>query len=213
MKESLHLFGRKALAGAGIAVGIIGVLLLVLLGLRLWVRDSSPSETVKTTAGTTIQANPLHFHKGKMDTEGTLYSPSAPAQPPYTAIIYCQNRAYGARWCKELAGAGYLSYAFDMTDGATQRSRQLRTVVEGIRGRKDTDRSKVYLLAEGNGCRAATLYAMDNPGSVAGLILISPGFNPLEISRKAKNYRHPVLVLDETRGQKELLEEIRQYVN
>jgi alpha-beta hydrolase superfamily lysophospholipase len=74
------------------------------------------------------------------------------------------------------------------------------------------DSDKVYLLGEGNGCVAACNAAFDNPKKIKGLILVSPGFNPLEISRKAKRYNGTILVVDDAQGREANLKEIRDFI-
>ena len=70
----------------------------------------------------------------------------------------------------------------------------------------------MFLLGEANGCLTAATVAFENARKIKGLILVSPGFNPLEISRKAKKYPGTILVVDDALGRKANLEEIRDFI-
>ena len=106
-----------------------------------------------------------------------------------------------------------MAYCFDFQgDGEKAREKDLETVLKGIRNLRHVDRDKVYLLGEANGCLTACTIAFENPKRIRGLILVSPGFNPLEISRKAKRYNGTVLIVDDAQGRKANLEEIRDFV-
>ena len=75
------------------------------------------------------------------------------------------------------------------------------------------DKDRIYLLGEANGCLTAATVAFDNAKRIKGLILVSPGFNPLEISRKAKRYRDTILVVDDAKGRKANIAEIKDFID
>ena len=73
--------------------------------------------------------------------------------------------------------------------------------------------SRNWRPGEANGCLTAATVAFDNAKKIKGLILVSPGFNPLEISRKAKRYNGTILVVDDAKGRKANLAEIEDFID
>ena len=145
---------------------------------------------------------------------GKVYRPSGILEEKLPVIIYCQDKSYGESWCRSLAGTGALAYCFDFKgDGEKARAKDLEAVLKGIRNLRHADPDKVYLMGEANGCLTASTVAFDNPKKIKGLILVSPGFNPLEISRKAKRYDGTILVVDDARGRKANLAEIEDFID
>ena len=213
MKEGIKHFGKHIVSGMGLVLGI--VLALVLIGGVAWYfidrAVPQPRETVKVS-GQPLLIEALHFHYRNGSVEGRIFRPSGLENAAPT-VVYCQNKAYGEHWCKALAAAGCVCYSFDLGDGAKERQLRLKTVIQGLGDLKEVDKKKIYILGEGNGCPDATFFCFDHPQRCAGLMLVSPGFNPLEVSRKAKNYNKPILVLDGNRPQKSLEQEILDYIN
>ena len=97
-------------------------------------------------------------------------------------------------------------------DGEKARSEDLSAVLKGIRNQRHVDADRIYLLGESNGCMTASLTFFDHPKLAAGLILVSPGFNPLEISRKARRFRGDILVIDGSQAMWNAATEIAEYV-
>ena len=196
------------------AIAMIGAALLG--GGYWWMKSKAPRETVKAKeTGLKLDVEELGFYGAKDSLViGSVYRPSETLGEALPAIIYCQDKSYGESWCRSLAGTGAVAYCFDFKgDGEKARVKDLEAVLKGIRNLRYVDPDKIYLLGEANGCLTACNVAFDNPKKIKGLILVSPGFNPLEISRKAKRYSGTVLVVDDAKGRKANLEEIKDYID
>ena len=165
--------------------------------------------------GVKLDVEELAFYGNKdVRVDGKVYRPSETLDEPLPAVIYCQDKSYGESWCRSLAGTGAVAYCFDFKgDGEKARTQELETVLKGIRNLRHVDPDKVYLLGEANGCLTAATVAFDNAKKIKGLILVSPGFNPLEISRKAKRYSGTILVVDDAQGRKANLAEIEDFID
>ena len=200
----------------GITAGIALVVALLAGGGYWWVKSQAPRETVKAKeTGLKLDVEQLGFYGSKgIRVDGTVYRPSEMLDEPLPAVIYCQDKSYGESWCRSLAGTGVVAYCFDFQgDGEKARVKELKAVLKGIRRLRHVDPDKVYLLGEANGCLTACTVTFDNARKIKGLILVSPGFNPLEISRKAKHYPGTVLIVDDARGRKANLDEITDFID
>lgn len=199
----------------GITAAIALVAAAILGGGYWWVRSQSPRETVKAAeTGGKVDIEALSFY-GADGTKvtGKVYRPSDILKEERTAVIYCQGSDYGDSWCRSLAGSGAVCYAFDFQgEGEKARFKELETVLSGIRELRHVDKGRVFLLGEGNGCLTAASVTFSKPKQIKGLILVSPGFNPLEISRKAKRYKGTILVVDDAQGRKANLDEILHFI-
>ena len=199
----------------GITAVIVAIVAAVLGGGYWWVKSQNPRDTVKDKAtGVKVDVEELSFY-GKGDTKvvGKVFRQAETLDEPRPAVIYCQDISYGEGWCRSLAATGAVCYAFDFQgDGEKARARELEAVLKGIKSLRYVDPDRIYLLGEGNGCLAASAATFDNPRKIKGLILVSPGFNPLEISRKAKRYPGTVLVVDDAQGRQANLEEIKKFI-
>ena len=191
-----------------IAAGVLG-------GGYWWVKSLAPRETVKAKeTGVKVDVEELAFYDGGEKIVGTIYRPADTLDEPRPAVIYCQDRSYGESWCRSLAGTGAVCYCFSFnSESEKARVKELETVIRGIRDLRHTDKNRVFLLGEGNGCVTAATATFDKPKLVKGLILVSPGFNPLEISRKAKRYKGTVLVVDDALGRKANLADIGDFID
>ena len=212
MNKFLEKVGISIASRVGWTVGIAAVVILLAgIGYSV-VRNMAPRETVKApVTKTKVISEDMAFYAGKEKVEGKVYRPEI-LESQVPTVIYCQNRENGIPWCRELAGLGYVSYCFDFPDGEKLRKKQLEAVLKGIRNQRFVDKDQVYLLGESAGCLSAAQVTFDHAGKVAGLMLVSPGFNPLEISRKSKKYRGEILVLDGALPQKSLLGEIQEFI-
>jgi|GEM_PF-5243944 len=212
MSKFLEKVGVSIAARVGWTIGIAAAVFLLGWAGYAVVKGMAPRETVKApVTKTKVISEDMAFYAGKEKISGKIYrdemvSGSAPA------VIYCQGMDYGLPWCRELAGMGYVAYCFDFGDGEKLRRSQLERVLKGIRELRFVDKDRVYLLGEANGCLTASTVTFDKSGQVKGLMLISPGFNPLEISRKARRYKGEILVLDGALPQGSLLEEVKDFV-
>ena len=191
-----------------IAAGVLG-------GCYWWVKSQAPRETVKAKeTGVKVDVEELAFYDGGQKISGTVYRPSETLDEPCPAIIYCQDKSFGDSWCRSLAGTGAVCFCFDFNgEGEKARVEELETVIRGIRDLRHTDKNRVFLLGEGNGCLTAATATFAKPKLVKGLILVSPGFNPLEISRKAKRYKGTILSVDDALGRKANLAEIGDFID
>ena len=215
MKRFFEKVGVAIASRVGIAAAIALVAAAALGGGYWWLRSQGPRETVKGPGGVKVDVEDMAFY-GKDDTKvtGKVFRPSEGLDEPRTAVIYCQSVYHGESWCRALAATGAVCYCFDFQgDGEKARMAELETVLNGIRALRHVDKDRVFLLGEGNGCLTASSTTFDNSRKVQGLILVSPGFNPLEISRKAKKYSHPILVVDDALGREANLEEIKAYID
>ena len=187
----------------------------VLGGGYWWDKSKAPRETVKAETGAKVDVEDLCFYgTGGERVDGKVYRPSDDLGGPHPAVIYCQDKSYGDSWCRSLAGMGVVAYCFDFKgEGEDARVKELESVLKGIRNLRHVDKDKVYLLGEANGCLTACTAAFDNSKKIEGLILVSPGFNPLEISRKAKRYSDTILVVDDALGRKANLAEIKDFID
>ena len=215
MGAFLQKVGVSIASRLGITVGI-GVIVAALLGGGYWwVKSKAPRETVKAAeTGVKVDMEDMAFYgKGDAKVIGKVYRQADAIDEPRPAVIYCQDVSYGDGWCRSIAATGAVCYAFDFqTEGEKNRVKELETALKGIRGLRHVDADKVFLLGEGNGCLTACTVAFDNARQIKGLILVSPGFNPLEISRKAKRYSGTILVVDDAQGRPANLEEIKSFI-
>ena len=216
MGRFLEKVGVSIASRLGITVGIAAVVAALLGGGYWWVKNQAPRETVKDKeSGVKVDVEELSFYGAKDSlVSGKVYRPAEILSEQLPVVIYCQDAAYGDSWCRSLAGAGAVAYCFDFTgDGEKARVKDLESVLKGIRNLRHADPEKVYLLGEANGCLTACTVAFDNPKKIKGLILVSPGFNPLEISRKAKRYSGTILIVDDAKGRKANIDEIKDFID
>ena len=216
MNVFLEKVGVAIASRIGIAASIATIVAALAGGGYWWLRTQSPRDVVKDKeSGTKVEVEELSFYGDKdLRVEGTVYRPSGDLAEPRPAVVYCQDKSFGESWCRALAGTGVVAYCFNFQgEGEKAREKELETVLKGIRNHRQVDADRVYVLGEGNGCLTASTVTFDNPKKIKGLILASPGFNPLEISRKAKRYKGTILVVDDADGQKANVEEIRNFIN
>lgn len=214
MKPFLEKVGVSIASRIGLTAAI-ALIAAALLGAGLWwVKRQNPRDTVKAETGAKVDIEELAFYgNGTQKVSGKVYRPNASPDEKHPAVIYCQNTQYGDSWCRSLAGMGVVAYCFDFQgDGEKAREKELETVLGGIQNLRHVDKKRIYLLGEGNGCLTACNLAFGNSRKLAGLMLLSPGFNPLEISRKAKRYERTILVMDDALGQDVNLKEIRDFI-
>ena len=208
MKE----FWKKVLLHLGVIATVIAILAIAALILVKIVGNSNPQTDVKApVTGVKVVTEPMSFYDGGEKIEGMVYRLST-AEKGHPGVIYCQDTEYGDRWCREMAAKGYIAYSFELGEGEKERVSRVKKVIDKIRDNRFTDKKSVYLLAEGNGCPVACMAAFDNPDKLAGLILLSPGFNPFDVYRKAKRFRKPILVVDTSLGISKNVEEIASYI-
>ena len=212
----LEKVGVSIASRLGITIGIAAIVAALLGGGYWWVKSKAPRDTVKDKeSGLKLDVEELCFYGDKDSlVTGKVYRPSEMLDEKLPVFIYVQDKSYGDSWCRSLAGTGAVAYCFDFKgDGEKARVKDLEAVLKGIRNLRHADPDKIYLLGEANGCLTAATVAFDNPKKIKGLILVSPGFNPLEISRKAKRYGNTILVLDDAKGRKANIEEIQDFVD
>ena len=215
MNNFLERVGVSIASRIGIAAGIALIAAALAGGGYWWVKSMAPRETVKAKeTGVKLDVEELSFYGAKDSLlSGTVYRPSEILDEKLPVIVYCQDKTYGESWCKSLAGNGIVAYCFDFKgDGEKARVKDLEAILKGIRNLRYADPDKVFLLGEANGCLTACNVAFENPKKIKGLILVSPGFNPLEISRKAKRYNGTILVVDDAQGREANLKEIRDFI-
>ena len=216
MSAFLQKVGVAIASRLGITAGIALVVAALAGGGYWWMKSQAPRDTVKAKeTGLKLDVEQLSFYGDRdIKVDGTVYRPSETLDEALPVIIYCQAKSYGESWCRSLAGTGIIAYCFDFQgDGEKARVKDLEAVLKGIRNLRYADPDKVYLLGEANGCLTASTVAFDNPKKIKGLILVSPGFNPLEISRKAKRYTGTVLIVDDAQGRKANLQEIADFID
>ena len=216
MNKFLEKVGVTIASRIGITAAIALIAAALLGGGYWWVKSQAPRDTMKAKeTGVKLDVEELAFYGNKdVRVDGKVYRPSETLDEPLPAVIYCQDKSYGESWCRSLAGTGTVAYCFDFKgDGEKARTQELETVLKGIRNLRHADPDKVYLMGEANGCLTAATVAFDNPKKIKGLILVSPGFNPLEISRKAKRYSGTILVVDDAKGRKANLAEIEDFID
>ena len=212
----LEKVGVSIASRLGITIGIAAIVAALLGGGYWWVKSKAPRDTVKDKeSGLKLDVEELSFYGAKDSlVTGKVYRPSEMLDGELPVFIYVQDKSYGDSWCRSLAGTGAIAYCFDFKgDGEKARVKDLEAVLKGIKNLRHADPDKVYLLGEANGCLTAATVAFDNPKKIKGLILVSPGFNPLEISRKAKRYKSAILIVDDARGRKANIEEIRDFID
>jgi cephalosporin-C deacetylase-like acetyl esterase len=211
----LQKVGVSIASRLGITAAIAAIVAAVIGGGYWYVKTLAPRETVKAeTSRAKVDVEDLCFY-GAHDirVDGKVYRPADGQDEPRPVVIYCQDRSYGDSWCRDLAGIGVIAYCFDFQgDGEKARGEELETALSGIRNLRYVDKERIYLLGEANGCLTAASLAFDKPRLIQGLILVSPGFNPLEISRKAKRYKGTILVVDDAQGRKANIAEIKDYL-
>lgn len=197
--------------------GIFIAVLLALGGLLLYKgggKKDSPSiqQTIKSDDGVKVLSEPLGFYYKETLMNGQVYRP-ADASGHMPAIVWCQSVDSGKPYCRELASRGFVAYSFDFAEeDAKVRENQLKQVVRQVTGMRYVDRNKVFVLGAGPGCLTACNFIFNNPKAAKALILFSPGFNPLEISRQASRYGGQILVVDVNQGMKSTLKEIEEFV-
>ncbi|MBO4435031.1 MAG: hypothetical protein J5769_06240 [Bacteroidales bacterium] len=197
---------------------VLGVLFILVLlgagGLLLFRKGPDNQQVVKADNGVKIATEPLSFYIKDRVISGQVYHlavDTTKALKP--AVVYCQAMEYGNSWCQDIAAQGLVAYCFDFTSPDLKtREKELKEVVKQVGALRYVDASRVFVLGEGNGCHVASVYTFNNAKKVAGLMLLSPGFNPLELSYKAKHYKGQVLVIDETLGHKAAIAEMLEYI-
>ena len=215
MNAFLEKVGVAIASRIGITAAIAAIVAALLGGGYWWAKSKAPRDTVKDKeSGLKVDVEDLSFYGAKDSlVTGKVYRPSEIAGEKLPVVIYCQDSAFGDSWCRSLAGTGAVAYCFDFKgDGEKARVKDLEAVLKGIKNLRHADPEKVFLLGEANGCLTASNVAFDNPKKIKGLILVSPGFNPLEISRKAKRYSGTILVVDDAQGRKANLKEIADFI-
>ena len=216
MSRFLEKVGVSIASRLGITVGIAAIVAALVGGGYWWVKSQAPRDTVKDKeSGLKLDVEELSFYGAKDSLVlGTVYRPSEILGEKLPCVIYVQDKSYGESWCRSLAGTGAVAYCFDFKgDGEKARVKDLEAILKGIRNLRHVDPDKIYLMGEANGCLTACTVTFDNPKKIKGLILVSPGFNPLEISRKAKRYSGTVLVVDDAKGRKANVEEIKDFID
>ena len=216
MNKFVEKVGVSIATRLGITAAIAAIAAALLGGGYWWVKSQAPRETVKAKeTGVKLDVEGLAFYGNRdVRVDGTVYRPSETLGEKLPAIIYCQDKSYGEGWCRSLAGTGVVAYCFDFRgNGEKARVQELETALEGIRNLRYVDKDRIYLLGEANGCLTAATVAFDNAKRIKGLILVSPGFNPLEISRKAKRYKDTILVVDDAKGRKANIAEIKDFID
>lgn len=213
----MNRFVEKVGVAIASRIGIAAAIVLIAAGIGgvfYWrLTSDGPRSTIKVGNGVKVDVEELSFYDGSDKITGTVYRPSDSLDETMTAVIYCQDTGYGESWCSSLAGTGAVCYCFNFNgDGEKARVRELEAVIDGIRDLRYADKDRVFLLGEGNGCLTASTATFDKPKLVKGLILVSPGFNPLEISRKAKRYNGTILVVDDSEGRQANIEEIKDFI-
>ena len=216
MNKFVEKVGVSIASRLGITAAIAAIAAALLGGGYWWVKSQAPRETVKAKeTGVKLDVEELAFYGDRdIRVDGTVYRPSETLGEQLPVIIYCQDKSYGEGWCRSIAGTGAVAYCFDFKgDGEKARVKELETALKGIRNLRYVDSDQIYLLGEANGCLTACTVAFENAKKIKGLILVSPGFNPLEISRKAKRYSGTVLVVDDAKGRKANVEEIADFID
>ena len=223
MNKFVEKVGVAIASRLGITAAIALIAAAVLGGGYWWIKANGPRDTVKAPeTKVKVDVEAMDFYgSGSRKVTGKVYRPSevfastgSSNELQLPAVIYCQDTAYGDSWCRSLAGMGAVCYSFDFQgEGERAREAELETALKGIRELRYVDKDKVYILGEGNGCPTASLTTFSNAKKVKGLILVSPGFNPLEISRKAKRYKGTILVVDDALGRKANLAEIKDFID
>ena len=211
-------FWEKVGVSIASKIGITAAIAMVaaaVLGIGYgWIRSHGPRDTVKAESGSKVYVEDLCFYRKGTKITGKVYRPAQNLEKALPAVIYCQGMSYGDGWCRSIASAGTVCYAFDFEmEGERNRTAELETVLESIRELRYVDKGKVFLLGEGNGCPTAATVTFSHPRHVEGLILVSPGFNPLEINRKARKYKGSVLIVDDTLGRSANVSEILDYIH
>ena len=199
---------------------VLGALFIVVLlgvgGLLLYKGGSKPDkpqvqQTIKSDDGTKVTSEAMGFYYKNTLLEGRVYRPSD-GSGPMPAIVFCQSIDSGKPYARELAARGFVVYSFDFaSEDSGVRVSQLKEVVKQVSGLRYVNSSKLFLIGAGSGSLTACNFTFDNPRAIKGLILFNPGFNPLEISRKAKSYSGQILVVDVNQGMKTTVQEILEY--
>lgn len=216
MNRFLEKVGVSIASRIGITAAIALVAAALLGGGYWYITAHAPRETVKATeTGARVDVEELAFYgTGDSRVSGKVYRPAEMLDEKRPVVIYCQDTAYGDSWCRSLSGLGAVAYCFDFQgDGEKARTKELETALKGIRDLRYVDRDRIFLLGEANGCLTAATVTFANPRLIKGLILVSPGFNPLEISRRAKHYKGTILVVDDALGRKANLAEIKDFID
>ena len=105
-----------------------------------------------------------------------------------------------ADYAKNLAGQGYVAYAFDYPGGAKNgrssgvgqldmsiftEEQNLKTVLNAVRNRSDVDRNQVSLLGESQGGAVSAMLASKYPKEVKSLVLLYPAFSITDYAKVA----------------------------
>ena len=215
MAPFLEKVGVAIASRLGITAAIATIVAALLGGGYWWAKSRGPREMARDKeTGAKVEVEDLCFYgKRGARVDGRVYRPAGVLDETMPVVIYCQDRNFGDAWCRSLAGMGVAGYCFDFQgESEKARSAELDTVLQGIQKLRYADKDRIYLLGEAHGCLTASALTFDKPRQIKGLILVSPGFNPLEISRKAKRYDGTILVLDDAQGRKANLEEIKDFI-
>lgn len=134
---------------------------------------------------------------------GHLFLPQGVAGPK-KAVILSHGLAGNYRdlvdYAKNLAGQGYVAYAFDFPGGAKNgrssgvdqlsmsiftEEQNLKTVLDAVKNRKDVDANEVSLLGESQGGAVSAMLASKYPKEVKSLVLMYPAFSITDYSQAA----------------------------
>lgn len=194
---------------------IITVAVLAIAGgtaYRFIASKVTPRETVSVRKESKVVSEPLSFYKGSDKISGKLYFLDADSLDVSLPTVICSSGTANSEfWCRSIPSrGGCAAFSFNyLSDKEKDRAAQLETVIKGIKGHKAVDGNNIWLLGEGFGCLTAANAAFDNPSKVKGLILVAPGFNPRDLSRKGKRYKGDILVLESGEPKSESLAKIR----
>lgn len=190
----------KATASAALVLILGGAALTG--GFKYYQAKTSPRQTVRAE-GARVHVEELSFFDGMDKTYGKLYRPADDTLGRHPVVIFCHGISVNADWfdayCRSAAAKGFYAYAFDFTGGSpTSRStghntlkmtvegekKQLLYVLNRIRREPFTDRSKVFVAGHSLGGLVAALAAKESRRDIAGLILLSPSFNLVDMGQE-----------------------------
>lgn len=146
-------------------------------------------------APTTYQSSELLATRDGLAIYGQLFVPRSASDAPLPTVVCAHS--FGANYLScvpyawALAERGFATYCFDFPGGGyasrsegnplemtiTTQADDLAVAIDTLASLDQVDEERIYVLGEGQGGIAATLFADTYPLAICGLVLVHPTFN------------------------------------
>lgn len=189
------------------ATGIVAVVVLLLgggaAGTFKYVQTKNSPRQVVRGEGAKIHVEELSYYDGMEKTYGKIYRIADDTTGRHPVLIFCHGISVNADWgdayCRAAASRGFYAYAFDFKGGSPNsrstgkstlqmtvdsEKEELLYVLSRIKKEPFTDRGKIFVMGHSLGGLVAALAAKENRKDIAGLVLLSPAFNIVDMGQE-----------------------------